>query len=112
MVPHAVFIEEAQTMEGTLYRICRSMGISDADSCDAVQEALLNAWQARQRIDTDRFRAYLTRILINKSVEAAGLAAPLLFRPYQPPGHHNHGGCLHSFQQKKDGAKPWLFLFF
>ncbi len=37
MVPDAVFIEETQAMEGTLYRICRSKGISAADSCDAVQ---------------------------------------------------------------------------
>ncbi len=60
------FVLEVQKWERLLYRISWSMLGSEADCCDAVQEALLKAWQCRSRIQEERFRAYLTRILINE----------------------------------------------
>jgi len=66
MIRDEVFLSEVQACERTLYRICRTLLRSEADCCDAVQEALLKAWQHRDRIDESRFRAYLTRILINE----------------------------------------------
>ena len=59
-------MREVEACERTLYRISRTLLRSEADCCDAVQEALMKAWQHRNRIDEDRFRAYLTRILINE----------------------------------------------
>lgn len=66
MMGDEAFIREVEACERTLYRICRTMLRNEADCCDAVQEALLKAWQHRGRIDETRFRAYLTRILINE----------------------------------------------
>lgn len=66
MIGDEVFVREAMACERTLYRISRTLLHSQADCCDAVQEALLKAWQHRDRIDETRFRAYLTRILINE----------------------------------------------
>lgn len=66
MIRDDVFLSEVEACERTLYRICRAILRNEADCCDAVQEALLKAWQHRDRIDESRFRAYLTRILINE----------------------------------------------
>ena len=59
-------MREVEGCERMLYRISRTLLRSEADCCDAVQEALMKAWQHRHRIDENRFRAYLTRILINE----------------------------------------------
>lgn len=66
MICDEVFMREVEACERTLYRISRTLLRSEADCCDAVQEALMKAWQHRNRIDENRFRAYLTRILINE----------------------------------------------
>lgn len=66
MIRDEVFMREVEACERTLYRICRTMLRNEADCCDALQEALLKAWQHRKRIDETKFRAYLTRILINE----------------------------------------------
>lgn len=66
MICDEVFLREVEACERTLYRISRTLLRSEADCCDAVQEALMKAWQHRNRIDENRFRAYLTRILINE----------------------------------------------
>ena len=66
MICDEVFMREVEACERMLYRICRTLLRSETDCCDAVQEALMKAWQHRHRIDENRFRAYLTRILINE----------------------------------------------
>lgn len=62
----AVFTQEVASCERSLYRISRTLLKSPADCADAVQEALLKAWQHRDRVDEAHFRAYLTRIVINE----------------------------------------------
>lgn len=66
MIRDEVFMREVEACERTLYRICRTLLRNEADCCDAVQEALLKVWQHRGRIDEGKFRAYLTRVLINE----------------------------------------------
>jgi len=66
MICDEVFMREVEACERTLYRISHTLLRSEADCCDAVQEALMKVWQHRNRIDETRFRAYLTRILINE----------------------------------------------
>lgn len=66
MIGNEAFMREVEGCERTLYRISRTLLRSEADCCDAVQEALMKAWQHRDIIDASRFRAYLTRILINE----------------------------------------------
>lgn len=66
MIDETVFMREVNACELSLYRISRTLLHSSADCADAVQEALLKAWQHRGRVDEAHFRAYLTRIVINE----------------------------------------------
>lgn len=60
------FQREAMKLERLLYRISFSMLRSDADCADAVQEALLRAWQHRGELrDMRLFKPWLCRILVN-----------------------------------------------
>ena len=63
----ADFIQRVRTCERRLYRVARTMLPQESDCEDAVQEALLRAWN---RLDTLRQEAYfetwLIRILINQ----------------------------------------------
>ncbi len=63
----ADFIQRVRACERRLYRVARTMLPQESDCEDAVQEALLRAWD---RLDTLRQEAYfetwLMRILINQ----------------------------------------------
>ena len=60
------FQREAMKLERLLYHLSYSMLHSDADCADAVQDALLRAWQHRDDLrDVRMFKAWLCRILIN-----------------------------------------------
>ena len=60
------FTRETTALTPTLYRISMSILRHEADCRDAVQQALLNVWAARRRLEETRFRAYLTRAVINE----------------------------------------------
>jgi len=49
-----------------LYRLAQSILRHTADAQDAVQQAAVKAWQARDRIRSGNERAYFTRIVINE----------------------------------------------
>lgn len=66
MIDEETFVREVTSCERSLYRISRTLLQSPADCANAVQEALLKAWQHRNRVDEVHFRAYLTRILMNE----------------------------------------------
>ena len=60
------FTEEVKARERSLYRIAISYMHSDADAADAVQDALLKAWEKRHTLrELAYFGTWLTRILIN-----------------------------------------------
>ncbi len=60
------FQTEAMRYERLLYHISYTMLRSDAVCADAVQEALLRAWQRRDTLQKrSAFRAWLCRILVN-----------------------------------------------
>lgn len=67
MVDRATFMRESDALLTPLLRI--SMGIlrAQADAEDAVQQALMKAWAARDRVSEEKFRPWLTRIVINES---------------------------------------------
>lgn len=46
----AFFIREVTAAERTLYRVAYSYVENDADAADAVQEALLRAWEKRDTL--------------------------------------------------------------
>lgn len=53
--------------ERSLYRVAKTMLIYDADCEDAVQEAVLRAWEKRDTLrQPEYFQTWLTRILINE----------------------------------------------
>lgn len=64
------FIASAQAMERSMYCIARSYLRCEADCEDALQNALLRAWEKRSSLREERyFRTWLTRILINSCKE-------------------------------------------
>ena len=75
------FIASAQAMERSMYCIARSYLRCEADCEDALQNALLRAWEKRNTLREERyFRTWLTRILINSCKETP---PPRIF-PRQP----------------------------
>ncbi len=61
------FAQLVRANEGALYRIAWAMLGSDADSCDAVQDAILRAWVSLPGLrEPQWFRTWLIRILINE----------------------------------------------
>ena len=66
MISDDHFTQETIALTPSLYRISMSILRHEADCRDAVQQALLNVWAARRRLEETRFRAYLTRAVINE----------------------------------------------
>ena len=66
MMNDADFVREVRACEKTLYRVSRTILNSEADCCDAVQEALTRAWKHRHNVNPRFFKTWLTRILINE----------------------------------------------
>jgi RNA polymerase sigma-70 factor (ECF subfamily) len=63
----AAFAARAMACERKLYRVARTLLRADADCEDAVQEALIRAWQSRDSLREEQyFDTWLTRILINE----------------------------------------------
>lgn len=61
------FIEAVREAETTLYHVAMSILRNDADSADAVQEALLKAFEKLETLQEERyFKTWLTRILIHE----------------------------------------------
>ena len=61
------FTRRIDALRPTLYRVCRAQLSSAADREDAVQEAVLRAWQKRNSLKDERyFGTWFIRILINE----------------------------------------------
>ena len=70
------FIASAQAMERSMYCIARSYLRCEADCEDALQNALLRAWEKRNTLREERyFRTWLTRILINSAAPSKARSA-------------------------------------
>ena len=60
------FIAEIETCSDMMYRVAWSILRNDADVQDALQDAVLKAWEKRDKLrDEMFFRTWITRILIN-----------------------------------------------
>lgn len=66
MIEREQFEREAGELSTAMYKLAISLLRSDADARDAVQQALLKAWEKRRIIRAEAFRPYLMRILINE----------------------------------------------
>ena len=61
------YMRRVRGMEGRLYRVAQAMLWREADSVDAVQEAVFRGWMKKESLkDEGRFEAWLTRILVNQ----------------------------------------------
>ena len=61
------YAERVEAMQGALYRVAYGLLLNRADCADAVQDALLRAWEKRRTLkDEAFFGTWLTRILINE----------------------------------------------
>lgn len=61
------FQAEAKRLEKLLYRVAWSYLSNDRDVEDAVQDALIKAWEKRGSLrSTDKFRPWLMQILVNQ----------------------------------------------
>lgn len=66
MADRLAYEQAANDLLPTLYKIAYGILRSDADARDAVQQALLKAWEKRGTARQDAFRGFLTRIVINE----------------------------------------------
>ncbi len=66
MISDEQFTREAMGLSPMLYRMSMSILRHEADCRDAVQQALMKTWAARDRVDPKLFKPYLTRVLINE----------------------------------------------
>lgn len=63
----AAFADLVEGLAPTLARVASAITGNEADAADAIQDALTIAWQQMPRLrDPDRFRPWLTRILVNE----------------------------------------------
>ena len=61
------YMARVRAMEGKLYRVAQAILWREADSVDAVQEAVLRGWMKKASLkEPERFEAWLMRILINQ----------------------------------------------
>ena len=63
----ATFTETVRRMTPEMYRVAVAILWNDADATDAMQDAILRAWEKRDRLrDEDKLPAWLMRILVNR----------------------------------------------
>lgn len=90
------FADRVHGVQERLYRIAYGQLREEQDRKDAVQEAILKAWQGRNRLrDTAYFETWLIRILINEchNIQRAGRRFfPMEKLPEQPYTERNMEG--------------------
>ena len=65
------YMRRVRAIEGRLYRVAQAILWREADSVDAVQEAVFRGWLKKDRLnDDERLEAWLTRILVNECRDA------------------------------------------
>ena len=80
------FSTRVEDMQSSLYRVAYGIMLNQADSADAVQEALLRAWEKRASLREKRyFGTWLTRILINVCRSMLRKKRPAPIKPDAPP---------------------------
>lgn len=78
-----------------LFRAARAILRNDQDAEDAVQEAICSAFASRSQLqDTEKFRAWLTRILVNRCYDICRKRRPTVdladVQDYLPAAEESH----------------------
>ena len=110
MMTDAEFVREVQAYEKTLYRVSRTILSSDADCCDAVQEALTRAWKHRNSVNPRFFKTWLLRILINECHNIGRRLKrmmPVEEMPERPAPQTEDTGVMEALQRIKE---PWRIV--
>lgn len=110
MMTDAEFVREVQAYEKTLYRVSRTILSSDADCCDAVQEALTRAWKHRNDVNPRFFKTWLLRILINECHNIGRRLKrmiPVEEMPEWPAPQAEETGVMEALQRIKE---PWRIV--
>ena len=110
MMTDADFVREVQACEKTLYRVSRTILSSDADCCDAVQEALTHAWKHRNNVNPRFFKTWLLRILINECHNIGRRlkrVMPIEKMPERPAPQTEETGVMEALQRIKE---PWRIV--
>lgn len=82
----AFFTQKVREKERSLYRIAVSYLKNDTEAADAVQDALLTAWEKRNTLrQTEYFGTWLTRILINRCKQQLRKRRPTVELSEQTP---------------------------
>ena len=89
----AEFSRRVHAMGERLYRITCGQLREEQDRRDAVQEAILKAWQERNRLrNADYFETWLIRILINECHNIQRAHSRLIPTEHLPEQEHRDGG--------------------
>lgn len=110
MMNDADFVREVRACEKTLYRVSRTILNSEADCCDAVQEALTRAWKHRHNVNPRFFKTWLTRILINECHNIGRRlkrVTPIDEIPELPALQEEETGVMEALQSIKE---PWRIV--
>ena len=97
MIEETDFVREAQAMLGGMYRLSMSILRRREDAQDAVQQAMLRAWERRAQVREGSFRGWLTRIVINecRNIQRARMRViPMDELPERPASSREDDGAL------------------
>ena len=107
------FVREAEGLWPGLYRIAGGMLKNGADAEDAVQQAMLKAWEKHREIREDTFRAYVSRILVNQCrdmLRQKGRVTPTDALPERPYVESRYEAADPALAQALQGLKEELRL--
>ena len=78
-VDRGFFIAQVEAGSDMMYRVAWSILQNDADVQDALQDAVLKAWEKRDRLREEKyFRTWITRILINTCYDTKKKRRPVV----------------------------------
>ena len=67
MIDKQCFSDQVMTLLPALHRIAQGILQNEAEAQDAVQQALLKAWERRSQARENSFRAWVSAIVVNQS---------------------------------------------
>ena len=92
MVDEATFTAQAEALLPMLYRVGMGILHTQADAQDAVQQGLMKAWAAKDRVQPDKLRVWMTRSIVNECrniqrhrMRVTPVEEMIQGQPFEPP---------------------------